>query len=96
MYNFLFANSFSDIFIHQTLIFMFLLKRILIVCRKKEMIGTGDGWRRDFIVIKCHKMLSFVIQGKDNENTDFREMAKLKTKIQLINEGRFVFRGRLL
>ena len=33
---------------------------------------------------------------KDNENTDFREMAKLKIKIQLINEGRFPFRGRLL
>lgn len=33
---------------------------------------------------------------KDNENTDFRQMAKLKLKIQLINEGRFTFRGRLL
>src|ERR1700733_4585035 len=33
---------------------------------------------------------------KDNENTDFREMAKLKIKIQLIYEGRFTFRGRLL
>ena len=33
---------------------------------------------------------------KDNENTNFREMAKLKIKIQLINEGKFTFRGRLL
>ena len=32
---------------------------------------------------------------KDNEKTDFREMAKLKIKIQLINEGKFT-RGRLL
>jgi hypothetical protein len=33
---------------------------------------------------------------KDNESTDFREMAKLKVKIQLITEGRFTFRGRFI
>lgn len=61
--------------------------------------------------MKCYLVLSFVIllvvmahntaylcnaYAKDNESTDFREMTKLKIKIQLINEGRFVTRGRLL
>lgn len=32
---------------------------------------------------------------KENEKKDFREMAKLKIRIQQINEGRYIFRGRL-
>jgi hypothetical protein len=32
---------------------------------------------------------------KTDAKTDFREMAKLKTKIKLIKEGNYTFRGRL-
>lgn len=63
---------------------------------KWHNIGSGRIQLRLLVVIAhntAHLCNAYV---KDNENTDFREMAKLKTKIQLINEGRFISRGRLL
>lgn len=62
---------------------------------KWHNIGSGRIQLRLLIVMahnKAHLCNAYV---KGNENTDFREMAKLKTKIQLINEGKFIFRGRL-
>ncbi len=63
---------------------------------KWHNIGAGGIQLRLLVVIaneKAHLCNAYV---KDNENTDFREMAKLKIKIQLINEGRYILRGRLL
>jgi len=63
---------------------------------KWRNIGSGRVQLRLLIVIAdeiAYLCNAFV---KDNVNTDFREMVKLKVKIQLINEGRFIFRGRLL
>lgn len=63
---------------------------------KWHNIGSGRIQLRLLVVIT--KDVSYLCNAyvKDNENTDFREMAKLKIKIQLINEGKFTFRGRLL
>lgn len=62
---------------------------------KWHNIGPGRIQLRLLVVMahdKAHLCNAYV---KDNENTDYREMAKLKIKIQLINEGKFIFRGRL-
>ncbi len=58
-------------------------------------IGAGRIQLRLLIVIMNETAYLCNAYVKDNENTDFREMAKLKIKIQLINEDRFIFRGRL-
>jgi hypothetical protein len=63
---------------------------------KWHNMGSGRVQLRLLVVMarnKAHLCNAYV---KDNENTDHREMAKLKTKIQLINEGKFIFRGRLI
>jgi hypothetical protein len=62
---------------------------------KWHNIGSGRIQLRLLLVMAndCAYLCNAYV--KDNENTDFREMAKLKIKIQLINEGRFIFRGRL-
>jgi len=63
---------------------------------KWHNLGHGRIQLRLLVVIAqdiAHLCNAYV---KDNENTDFREMAKLKNKIQLINEGKFIFRGRLI
>jgi len=62
---------------------------------KWHNIGPGNVQLRLLIAIANETSYLCNAYVKDNENTDFREMAKLKTKIQLINEGRFIFRGRL-
>lgn len=63
---------------------------------KWHNIGPGRIQLRLLVVMAHNTAYLCNAYVKDNENTDFREMAKLKTKIQLINEGRFTFRGRLL
>lgn len=63
---------------------------------KWHNIGLGGIQLRLLVVLANESAYLCNAYVKDNENTDFREMAKLKVKIQLINEGRFTFRGRLL
>jgi hypothetical protein len=63
---------------------------------KWHNIGSGRVQLRLLVVLAHNNAYLCNAYVKDNENTDFREMAKLKTKIQLINEGRFTFRGKLL
>ena len=63
---------------------------------KWHNIGPGRIQLRLLVVITNDVAYLCNAYVKDNENTDFREMAKLKTRIQLIKEGRFIFRGRLL
>jgi hypothetical protein len=63
---------------------------------KWHNIGPGGIQLRLLVVLANESAYLCNAYVKDNENTDFREMAKLKVKIQLINEGRFTFRGRLL
>lgn len=63
---------------------------------KWHNIGTGGVQLRLLIVILVGTAYICNAYVKDNENTDFREMTKLKTKIHLINEGKFTFRGRLI
>lgn len=63
---------------------------------KWHNIGHGRVQLRLLVVIACNSAYLCNAYVKDNENTDFREMAKLKIKIQLINEGKFISRGRLL
>lgn len=62
---------------------------------KWHNIGSGGIQLRLLVVIASDMAYLCNAYVKDNENTDFREMAKLKVKIQLIKEGKFVFRGRL-
>lgn len=62
---------------------------------KWHNIGAGRIQLRLLVVITQNTAYLCNAYVKDNENTDFREMAKLKTKIQLINDGRFISRGRL-
>jgi hypothetical protein len=45
-----------------------------------------DGYEKAYL---CNAYI------KDSEKTDIREMVKLKTKIQLINDGKFISRGKL-
>lgn len=63
---------------------------------KWHNVGSGGVQLRLLVVIANEIAYLCNAYVKDNENMDFREMAKLKVKIQLINEGRFTFRGRLL
>ncbi len=63
---------------------------------KWHNIGSGSIQLRLLIVIANKTAYLCNAYVKDNENTDFREMAKLKIKIQLINEGKFIFKGGLL
>ena len=63
---------------------------------KWHNIGSGRIQLRLLVVMTHDSAYLCNAYVKDNVNTDFREMAKLKTKIQLINDGRFAFRGRLL
>lgn len=63
---------------------------------KWHNFGSGRIQLRLLVVIAHNTAYLCNAYVKDNENTDFREMAKLKIKIQLIYEGRFVSRGRLL
>lgn len=62
---------------------------------KWHNIGSGGVQLRLLIAIRDETAYLCNAYVKDNTNTDFREMAKLKTKIQLIHEGQFAFRGRL-
>lgn len=63
---------------------------------KWHNIGDGRVQLRLLVVIANRKSFLCNAYVKDCESTDFREMVKLKTKIQLINEGKFTFRGRLV
>lgn len=65
---------------------------------KMKWHNIGPGRIQLRLLITIFNEVAYLCNAyvKDNENTDFREMAKLKAKIQLINEGRFNFRGRLL
>ncbi len=63
---------------------------------KWHNIGSGGIQLRLLVAFANETAYLCNAYVKDNENTDYREMAKLKIKIQLINEGRFIFRGRLL
>lgn len=63
---------------------------------KWHNIGSGRIQLRLLVVIAHGTAYLCNAYVKDNANTDFRQMAKLKTKIQLINDGKFTFRGRLL
>lgn len=62
---------------------------------KWHNIGAGRIQLRLLVVIADEVAYLCNAYVKDNEKTDFREMAKLKIKIQLIKEGRFFSRGRL-
>lgn len=62
---------------------------------KWHNIGSGRIQLRLLVIIADETAYLCNAYVKDNENTDFREMAKLKIKIQLIKERRFIFRGRL-
>lgn len=63
---------------------------------KWHNVGNGHVQLRLLVVIVHEAAYLCNAYVKNNESTDFREMAKLKAKIQLINEGKFTFRGRLL
>lgn len=63
---------------------------------KWHNIGPGGIQLRLLVAIMDDTAYLCNAYVKDNANTDFREMAKLKTKIQLIDAGQFTFRGRLL
>jgi hypothetical protein len=63
---------------------------------KWHNIGHGKIQLRMLVCISDDTAYLCNAYVKDSENTDYREMAKLKTKNQLINEGKFIFRGRLL
>ena len=64
---------------------------------KWHNIGIGSGGIQLRLLVVIINDTAYLCNAyvKDNENTDFREMAKLKIKIKLIHERRFVFRGRL-
>jgi len=63
---------------------------------KWHNIGHGRVQLRLLVVMAHRTAYLCNAYVKDNENMDFREMAKLKIKIHLINEGKFISRGRLL
>ncbi|MFA6915658.1 MAG: hypothetical protein WC222_04620 [Parachlamydiales bacterium] len=63
---------------------------------KWHNIGHGRVQLRLLVVIIQNTAYLCNAYVKNDEKTDFREMAKLKTKIQLINEGRLISRGELL
>lgn len=63
---------------------------------KWHNIGSGRVQLRLLMVLDKETAYMCNAYVKDNENTDFREMVKLKTKIQLINDGKYIFRGILL
>jgi hypothetical protein len=63
---------------------------------KWHNIGPGRVQLRLLVVLAHNKAYLCNAYVKNNESKDFREMAKLKTKILLINEGGFAYRGRLL
>lgn len=62
---------------------------------KWHNIGSGGIQLRLLVVIADATAYLCNAYVKDNEKTDFREMAKLKIKIQMIKEGRYIFHGRL-
>lgn len=62
---------------------------------KWHNLGNGRVQLRLLVVLAYEKFFLCNAYIKENESKDYREMAKLKTKIQLINEGKFIFRGRL-
>lgn len=63
---------------------------------KWHNIGSGRSQLRLLVVIIDETVYLCNAYVKDNANTDFREMAKLKTKIQLIQRGQITYQGRLL
>lgn len=63
---------------------------------KWHNIGPGRVQMRLLVVIANETAYLCNAYVKENSAVDFREMAKLKTKIQLIREEKFVFRGRLV
>ena len=62
---------------------------------KWHNLGNGLVQLRLLVVITSNKAYLCNAYVKNNVNTDFREMAKLKDKIQLINEEKFILRGKL-
>jgi hypothetical protein len=62
---------------------------------KWHNMGSGRVQLRLLVVLINEKVYLCNAYVKENENKDYREMAKLKTKIQLIIEGKYIFRGRL-
>lgn len=62
---------------------------------KWHNLGNGRVQLRLLVVLAYENFFLCNAYVKENKNKDYREMAKLKTKIQLINEGKFIFRGRL-
>ena len=62
---------------------------------KWHNIGHGRIQLRLLVVIAHNTAYLCNAYVKENANKDFREMAKLKIKIQLINEGKVISRGRL-
>lgn len=63
---------------------------------KWHNIGPGGVQIRLLVVVIDEIAYLCNAYVKNNENIDFREMSKLKNKIQLICEGRYIFRGTLL
>ncbi len=63
---------------------------------KWHNIGPGNVQLRLLVVITDETAYLCNAYVKNNANKDFREMAKLKDKISLIKEGRYIFRGELL
>ncbi len=62
---------------------------------KWHNMGPGQIQLRLLVAIADDTVYLCNAYVKDNKSTDLREMLKFKTKIQLIKEGRFFFRGRL-
>lgn len=62
---------------------------------KWHNMGSGQAQLRLLVVIAYDTAYLCNAYVKDNEKTDFREMAKLKTKIQQINAGEYTHRGNL-
>lgn len=62
---------------------------------KWHNIGPGRVQLRLLVAIVDETAFLCNAYAKSNEKKDFREMAKMKIKIQLIKEERYVFRGRL-
>lgn len=63
---------------------------------KWHNFGSGRVQLRMLVVIIDDTAYLCNAYVKDSEKTDFREMAKLKIKIDLIKDGRYTLRGRLL
>ncbi len=62
---------------------------------KWHNIGPGRVQLRLLVVMVDETAFLCNAYVKSDDKKDFREMAKLKVKIELIKEGRYVFRGRL-